>query len=299
VAVPLGLALTVALGAAFVVGVAYPAHRLLRSPRGSPSRIRTATNADWPLLLCLGDSITHGHIGADWVGPLRVCLADRGVLVANGGINGQQVYNLGQRLEADLRCRPAAVVLMIGSNDVMAAERPDRARGYMKGNRLPRMPDLDWSTSELSVLVDRLRARVPHVAVCTIPPLGADPSHPIEPLVARWNAAVREVAGTRGIALLDVHAAIRPLAAASSRPYEGSLSAVLRLMYRSAISHYVLGRSWDAIAQRGGFGATIDGIHLGDAAAARVAALVQAWVEGLGPLLPPPPLATRGGPADA
>lgn len=275
--------LPIALGLGLVASasLAYAGYRMLRLPRGIPAQIRTQANRDQPLLLCLGDSITHGHIGADWVGGLRARLAERGVLVANGGINGQQAWNLGQRLEADLRCRPTAVVLMIGSNDVMAAERPGRAKGYEKSNRLPRTPDLEWSASELSTLVDRLRAEVPHLALCTIPPLGADPREAIEPLVAGWNDTVREVARASDVTLIDVHAAVRPLNEAASRPYEGDLVAVMGLMGRSSASHYLLGRSWDAIAAAQGWGATIDGIHLGDAAAAKVSALVQAWVEGL------------------
>ncbi|MCO4769518.1 MAG: hypothetical protein KDA24_05760 [Deltaproteobacteria bacterium] len=260
----------------------YALWRVLRPASGPPGAVRRDGDADTPVLLCLGDSLTHGHIGADWVGPLRAHLAPKGVGVANGGVNGQQAWNLLQRLDADLACMPSAVVLMIGSNDVMAAERPDRARQYVKDNTLPHTPDLPWSQEQYTALVDRLRAATPHLALCTIPPLGADESHPAEQLVRRWNDSIRAHAERLEAPLLDVHAAVWPLNAEASRPYEGSFRDVGRLLAAAGFAHYILGRSWDRIASDGSWGAMIDGIHFSDAAAARVGDLVLGWFDGLG-----------------
>ena len=250
-----------------------------RRPSSRPSTVRAPEGGS--VLLCLGDSITHGRLGASWVASLRASLAPTGRLVANGGINGQQVWNIARRLDEALACTPDIAVLLIGSNDVMAAQRSDRAALYVKQNKLPRTPDLDWSIAELGALVPRLAAAVPHVALCTIPPLGDDGEHEIAALVARYNAVVRELAAEHGCALLDVHEALLPLLDPAERPYVGAPRAVVGLITRTSASHYLLGRSWDAIARSMGFGVTVDGIHLTDTAAARVHDLVAGFVRGV------------------
>ena len=53
-----------------------------------------------PIVLCCGDSITHGHIGYDWVGALRE--KDSSKIYVNAGINGDLAWNLNQRLENKL-----------------------------------------------------------------------------------------------------------------------------------------------------------------------------------------------------
>ncbi len=265
-----------AVPAALVLAWMYVAWRISRRPSYRPDTER-ASEGD-SVLLCLGDSITHGALGGNWVASLRAHLAGEGWLVANGGINGQQVWNIAQRLERALECRPDMAVLFIGTNDVMAQQRSDRAALYVKQNRLPQVPDLDWSIAQLVELVPRLCAAVSRVALCTIPPLGDDEEHEIAALVARYNRAVREQAAAHGCVLLDVHGAVRSLLGPARRPYVGAPRAIFRLIMSVGAAHYLRGRSWDAIARSAGFGATVDGIHLTDTAAARVHDLVAGFV---------------------
>ena len=257
--------------------IIYGLWRGLSLPSGRPEHVRAPEGGS--VLLCLGDSLTHGHIGASWVEMLRTRFASRGRLVANGGINGQQVWNVAQRLDAALACQPDAAVLLIGSNDVMAAERPDRAASYTRQNQLPRTPDLSWSIGELRTLVPRLRAAVPRVALCTIPPLGDDPSHPIAELVEQYNSVVRALATEHDCVLLDIHAALVPLLSPREVPYEGSLTHVSMIVGKVTLAHYLLRQSWDSIAAGTGYGATAEGIHLTETAAQRVAELVTGFVD--------------------
>ena len=257
--------------------IVYGLWRGLSLPSGRPEHLRAPEGGS--VLLCLGDSLTHGHIGASWVEMLRRRFASGGRLVANGGINGQQAWNVGQRLDAALACQPDAAVLLIGSNDVMAAERSDRALSYKRQNKLPRIPDLPWSIGELRALVPRLRAAVPRVALCTIPPLGDDRRHPIAELVDRYNTVVRELAVEHDCVLLDIHAALSPLLSPREVPYEGSLTHVSMIVGKVTLAHYLLGQSWDTIAARTGYGATAEGMHLTETAAQRVAELVAAFAD--------------------
>ena len=260
--------------------VMYGLWRGLSMPSGRPERLRAPEGGS--VLLCLGDSITHGHIGASWVKTLRARFVSQGRLVANGGVNGQQVWNVGQRLDSALTCRPDMAVLLIGSNDVMAAERGDRAVSYVKQNKLPQTPDMPWSIGALRALVPRLRAAVPRVGLCTLPPLGDDPTHPVCDLVAQYNEVVRELASEHDCVLIDLHAALTPLLSPQGTPYEGSPAYVGSAIGKVMLTHYLLGRSWDSIGDAAGYGATVEGIHLRDAAADLVAELIAEFVERAG-----------------
>ena len=256
---------------------AYLGWKIEGPPSNTPGKVRAAEGER--VLLCLGDSITLGNLGARWVDGLRARYAPEGRRVANAGINGQQVWNIAQRLDRALACEPDMLVLLIGSNDVMAADRPDRAKAYVKQNKLPRVPDLEWSIAQLEALVPRVVSAVPRVALCTIPPLGDDDQQPVAALVARYNQHVRSLAAEHGCVLLDVHEAIVPLLSPAKTPYVGDLPTVGRYIVKVAFHRYLLGRSWDTIAASMGYGATAEGIHLSDAAAAKVEALVVGFVD--------------------
>ena len=53
-------------------------------------------NNDKPVVVCCGDSITHGHIGYDWVSSLR--RKDGSKIYINAGINADLTWNLNQRI---------------------------------------------------------------------------------------------------------------------------------------------------------------------------------------------------------
>lgn len=248
-----------------------------RRPRRALST--TAIEPGRPVMLCLGDSITVGNLGGDWVGPLSDQLSPEGPQVINAGMNGAVVLNVIEKLERALATEPDLAVLMVGTNDVMAAERPERARLYVHRGRLKQVPTFAASLQQLQTLVAELARRVPRVALCTIPPLGDDPSHPVSTLVDRYNREVRQLAAAHGCELLDVHAEILSLLPDRGRPYVGPLFKAMCAMLWASASRFILGRSWDAISRRAGFGATVDGVHMSDVAAARIGALVASFAE--------------------
>ena len=71
-------------------------------PKMSADSFVRDINDNRPIVLCCGDSITHGHIGYDWVGALRE--NDSSKIYVNAGVNGDLAWNLNQRLEDALKC---------------------------------------------------------------------------------------------------------------------------------------------------------------------------------------------------
>ena len=132
----------------------------MREPENSPSaflrrgrRITTRT-----LVLCAGDSITHGVVSANYVDMLERRFAADGYEFVNAGVNGNLAYNLLQRLDDVIACQPDVVTVLIGTNDVNATFSQEWEDSYRKEQKLPEKPTLAWYRLNVERIIDRLRS---------------------------------------------------------------------------------------------------------------------------------------------
>ena len=258
--------------------VAWKWYRVLQPPARAPERWSESLRPEsGPVVLCLGDSITHGHLGSDWTD----LLARRGLSVVNGGINGELAWNVVQRVDRALACRPDVVTVLIGANDAMAAHDEASARRYMKMSKLPRPPDLKWFEENLRELVRRLQeGSQARIALMTLAPIGEDRQAPIAALIGECNTIIARVAEDLDVELLPLHDRLLALLAESpgapQHAYVPGMRSMLR-MVSAGVLHYILAMSWDRIADRRGMTLTIDLVHLNDRAGTVVADLVQGF----------------------
>lgn len=138
-------------------------------------------DADQGAVVFLGDSITQGW-GEDFKGHFQ------GIKVANRGISGDTTRGVLLRMEADvIALNPAAVVLLIGTNDIEEVARADAI------------------TSNLSLIIKRLqehRADLP-IILCQVFPSSAEKKRGpklIHDVNQRYLAAVK---GNPGVIVLD------------------------------------------------------------------------------------------------
>lgn len=272
----LGIAVAFALG---VVG--YAGWRMGRLPVNHPAAVlaRGGPPEDQPVLVCLGDSLTQGGLGADWVGHLRQRLGEE-AFVVNAGVPAQVVWDLRQRLDEVARCRPAAIVLLVGSNDAVGALGGGWASFYER-NR-PQAPSEAWFTEQYDALVEELVALAPRLACLTLPPLGEDSKAQAEAIVRRHNDVIRASAARHGAELLDVHAALLALGkptGASGVPFISGLSKFMAWSLGSTLRHHLLKQSWDEIARRRGLVLTADTIHPTDRAGDAMLDLLEPWAQ--------------------
>lgn len=137
--------------------------------------------ADQGAVVFLGDSITQGW-GKNFKGHFD------GIKVANRGISGDTTRGVLLRLDADvIALNPAAVVLLIGTNDIEEVARADAI------------------TSNLSLIIQRLqqhRADLP-IILCQVFPSSAEKNRGpdlIKDVNDRYLAAVK---GNPGVIVLD------------------------------------------------------------------------------------------------
>jgi lysophospholipase L1-like esterase len=131
------------------------------------------TQQDQGAVVLLGDSITQGWEGAD------VATAFPGVKLANRGISGDTSRGVLIRLKDDvLALKPAAVVLLIGTNDIGDNAEPETIAG------------------NLQLILDELKkpnAKMP-IVLCQVMPSSATkqrPSDKIKQLNQLYAAAVK------------------------------------------------------------------------------------------------------------
>lgn len=216
-----------------------------------------------PVVVVAGDSLVHGTVGTDWVAALRRRSDCRGLDLVNAGRNGDTCADLLERIGRDvLDRRPAEVVVMIGTNDLLGGAGPERYR-----ERLGAI---------VEVLRTGSRARI---ALASLPPFGEDPDSPSNQRVRAFNAVVAELARGVGADYLPVHERMVEVLRerGTGAPAFGYR---VGLAFRSAVRHLLLRHSWDGIARGRGLHLLVDHLHLNDRAGAIVADLVAGHLAG-------------------
>ncbi|NYI05736.1 SGNH/GDSL hydrolase family protein [Allostreptomyces psammosilenae] len=234
----------------------------LRGPDNPPAEACADGNTPGrPVVVAAGASMTQGTLGADWVGALRDRPEYRGHEVVNAGVNGSTSADLRQRVDSDIvACRPDAVVVLIGANDVRGDVPPEEYR------------------ENLEAIVDRVSARTTaRIALMSLPPLGEDLDSELNRRLAGYNAVIEETATGSGADYLPLHERMADLLrqrAGEPTPYAFSFP----LAYVAATKHYLLGRSWDEVARSHRLELLVDHLHLSDRGGAIVTDLTAQWL---------------------
>ena len=233
---------------------------------------------------CLGASLTAGSVSADYVEMLAARPALAGFRFINHGVNGDLAWNGLQRLDALIADQPDAVTILIGTNDVNATLSERNRLRYVEFNKLPvTHPDLAWYEQSLRAIIGRLQAGTrARLAVLSLALIGEDLAHEANHRIARYNAAIREIAAAaqvdylplheRMLAYLHEHAAER----AALPPQLAYRDGLANTSNATALHH--MGLSWDEISHRNGLQLLTDGLHLNSIAAAMIADLIETWL---------------------
>ena len=252
----------------------------MRQPQNHPKAFlaRGGKNAtSQRVVVCVGDSITHGVISANYVDLLVTRYATHGYEFVNAGINGNLAWNVLQRLDDVIACQPHDITLLIGTNDVNATYSDQMQALYLKEQHLPEPPTLAGYRQHVEQILDRLQAETQaRIAVIQIPLLGEDPSSEMNQRVDQYNQALQSITATRGIPLLPLNDRMKAKLPQPHTPpaYTGNLS----LMSWSLLRHEVLRQSWDTVSQAHQLTLLTDHIHLNDRAALLVVELVDGFL---------------------
>jgi lysophospholipase L1-like esterase len=235
---------------------------------------------DQPTVVCIGDSLTHGRTSSDYVALLQKRFRPKGYRFVNAGVNGELAYNVLQRLDAVIACRPAWITLMVGTNDVYAALSTAKAHETMDQMGLPERPTQETFRRYLTEICLHLRhTTTASLALLSLPPLGEDPAHPAFEMTAAYSRIIQVVAHETGNAYLPIHERMRVYLESQRGPSGRSFDA-----YRDGMGlavkarRFLLRQSFDIISRRNGFSLLTDFFHLNDTGAAIVADAVTEFI---------------------
>jgi len=314
----------IALGCV-TLGISCVAHIFLVAatgrPKNSPEVFLTQLKENGPrfhpVLVMLGDSITHGAMSgnipdkvASLLGQTQVSTkvshgkdnkkegkeekkSPEGMLdglyaVVNAGWNGNTVLNMIRRLEAVMACKPRILVIMAGTNDVKGIYNPGWGENTAQSQGLSSPPSWDGFESNMTELVSQALKLNEHqhqkldIALCTLPPLGEDLDCKANDYVRKANGIITAIAKQSDIKVLPVFKALAlKISTDGKNLTPGSVDSFRDHMNTMAMKHYILNKSWDALGAEVGNVCMTDCLHLNDTGAAIVAELVAAYAQSV------------------
>ncbi|MEY3732750.1 MAG: hypothetical protein RL347_109 [Actinomycetota bacterium] len=276
----LGRALTLAGAVVASAGgaMAYTVAQVQGRARGDVADYLAGPVSPAPPVVVAGASIVRGRASVDFVQLLRDDFPDR--VFVNAGVNGNVAWELLQRIDQVIACRPGQVVILIGTNDVQATLTPDVTRETRESKGLPEDPSIGWYAACLSEIVERLREAGASVALCSLPPIGQDLDAPVNVVVREANTAIRSVCVRTGAAYLPVYESLVELLASQHATTGPAWTGSWLPGVRSLVEHFVLNRSYDSIALAAGWVLSPDGVHMDSTGARIIADAVDQWIEG-------------------
>lgn len=218
-------------------------------------------------LIFLGDSLTEGTYGGDYVAHIRALRPDD--VCINAGVGGDTVVNIAGRLDALIAQQPDGVFLMVGANDAISYAQPETRVYYKTKNLADGFVSPDTFAQTYRDVLTRLQtAHIP-----TWIGLAPIEYNPITVQTMReYNALVMQIARPMNIPILDLMPHFTP-STIPDRP-------ALGLQTINTIGkHQETGWSaYDEAQAEGGYTYTFDGIHLTEKSAVQFADLIHQFI---------------------
>ena len=231
-------------------------------------------------LICFGDSLTEGAIGAAYVDILRQRLP-AAVRVINAGINGDTTINLLRRFKRDVvPYRPDLVVILVGLNDLTTAYGWPSNRAYYRFiKRVPIALTPALFARAYQRLIAALRQHTnAQLALCTLTTVGERLDDPFQAFIDAYSTVVRALAEREQLPLIDLRRAFRT--ALLEDPRDGPPYHIWTPLLDSAAIG-LRGRTYAELGARRGYRLLCDGAHLAEAGAALVAETMLPCIQNL------------------
>jgi lysophospholipase L1-like esterase len=220
-------------------------------------------------IVLLGDSLTWGGYGGNYVEPLRRLLPEHEFI--NAGVGGNTVINLLRRVERDVIAhQPDAALILVGGNDAVSYSQPKTRSYYRQGQNIPETfvsPEM-FEAGYRDLLTALSGAHI-------LPWVGLEPNEYNPTTVAalrQYNAIAARVAHSFSAPVLDLMDVLPPIDV-PDRP-DLDIGFILTIGQREK-------RGWDDYAgarAAGGYTWSFDGLHPTPEGAGRIAEAIAAFI---------------------
>jgi lysophospholipase L1-like esterase len=220
-------------------------------------------------IACLGSSTTASRGTYKWIDELERRPQNGRFRFVNLGVGGDLSINTVGVLDRVITLRPKQVIVLIGTNDIMASVFPNFWRFVRVFKRLSEEPSPARFGENLNFIVHKLRRGTDaRIGLSSLAPLGEDPCsrHPVQArlneLIATYNAIIRNVASTGRADYIPFWESFE-----NQLVRAGTAKAFTHFSFASFYRDYlfremILRQSFDRISRINGWQFHIDGIHL-------------------------------------
>jgi lysophospholipase L1-like esterase len=237
---------------------------------------RQQIDASKKVLVCFGDSNTHGNVSYNWVNDLSSQLTDYQVF--NAGINSDLTYTLLQRIDDVIACKPNFITILIGTNDVNSTMGKIMEKRYQDLGRVSKdtSPNFEDFKKNYIEIIRQLKAKTQaKIAVMSLPVLGEDLAHEANQKADKYSEFVKQLATDEQLIYLPVREKQKEFLQNNPQPLKHTFEETYKLLNFSVINYYLLGKNWDEISTKHGFQLTPDNLHQNSIAGGMIRDLVK------------------------
>lgn len=230
-----------------------------------------------PVVVCLGDSLTDGVLSASYFPYLEQEFVPLGYRFVNAGVSGDLAFNVLERVDDVVACKPDVVIVACGANDAASHIGEDWTQWYLKAKHAPQRPTIEWYEEMLTRIVTRLQTETSaQLALLELPLFTEELNGPVNQRVQRYNRIVHRVGEQRDVPVIPLYDPMAVMIPPDFAPpvFDGSRSH----MGRALRDHYLLRQSWDRISQKHGFLIHTDFAHMNTRGAELIAAQIGAFL---------------------
>ena len=277
---PLILIVIIIAAVFFAAAFFYVSKIIYTLPKGrAEDYLKSQNLKNKKIIACIGDSLTHGNVGQSWVDYLREEFPND--IFLNEGINANTTWQVLQRLDPILACKPNIVILMIGTNDALGSFDTGSGLRYKRNNNLPEVPSFEKYKEQLFELIAKINGQS-KIAICTLPPVGENKNSKVNQHVKKFNDYIKFISNQRQISLLPVSDSLWSDINTRTYPlrldYNPNAIPIMRRIFGGIFHHYLFKKSWDDIAETKGQWILFDQIHLNERGAKIVYQLAKNFI---------------------
>jgi lysophospholipase L1-like esterase len=218
---------------------------------------------------CVGSSTTASKGTYRWIAELEGRPRNGRFRFVNFGVGGDLSFNTVRRVRRVSGLRPDRVIILIGTNDILASVFPNFRRVVRVWKGLPHEPTAQRFRENLGLITRRLRRETDaRIALSSLAPVGEDP-HSVDAVQSRlnglcgaYNDVIREVSAREGTDYIDFYEAFQDELDRSKSAKPFTRFSFLSFYRDYLVREMILRRSFDEIARINGWEFHIDGVHL-------------------------------------
>ena len=218
---------------------------------------------------CLGSSTTASRGTYRWIDELQQRHRNGRFRFVNLGVGGDLSFNTVGRLDKVIDLRPDRVIVLIGTNDVLAGVFPNFKRFIRVWKRLSEEPSPARFAANLDIIVRRLaREADARIGLSSLAPVGEDAQSrdPVQArlndLVATYNGIIRTVASAGCTDHIPFGESFQDQLARTKMAKPFSRFSFAGFYRDYVLREMVLRKDFDEISRINGWQFHIDGIHL-------------------------------------